>query len=159
MAAARFPHLAWKQTPAPGFYLHLEPSQSFLGMGLWHPDPETRGRVRNAIVTGPALWKKVTRAKRFTNVCKLGGDSAKRMPPGFAVDHPLADDLRRKDFICWTEFTEEQVGGADFLDRVSRACESAGPFMELLTRALELPWLPEERGGARGVLSIESLTF
>ena len=44
MAAARFPHAAYKQTPAPGFYLHLEPARSFLGSGMWHPEPEARNQ-------------------------------------------------------------------------------------------------------------------
>jgi len=57
MAAARFPHAAWKQTPAPGFYLHLEVGKSFVAGGLWHPESETRNRVLEAIVRNPALWK------------------------------------------------------------------------------------------------------
>ncbi len=59
-AAARFPHKAWKQTHAPGLYLHLEPGKSFLGGGLWHPDPETRARVREAIVANPQQWRKIS---------------------------------------------------------------------------------------------------
>src|SRR5262245_49878233 len=50
MAAARFPHIAWKQRHTPGLYLHLEPNRSFLGMGLWHPDTDTRALIREAIL-------------------------------------------------------------------------------------------------------------
>lgn len=51
MAAARFPHRAWKEVHAPGLYLHLEPQRSFLGAGLWHPDPDTLMRKDFMTVT------------------------------------------------------------------------------------------------------------
>lgn len=145
MAAARFPHVAWKQTPAPGFYLHLEPGTSFLGSGLWHPDPEKRAKVREAIVSNPSRWKKITSSKRFKAVCELAGDSTKRMPPGYDPDHQFAEDLKRKDFITVTYFTDSQVCAPDFLDHVVRACEATAPFMEFLTRALGLPWSSSDR--------------
>ena len=53
MAAARFPHSAWKKTVAPGFYLHLETKQSFFAGGLWHPDPETRARSASGRIFHP----------------------------------------------------------------------------------------------------------
>lgn len=158
-AAARFPHVAWKQLPCPGFYLHITPGQSFLAMGLWRPQPEVRARVRQAIGEQPATWKKVTRSKRFTSHCVLGGESASRMPPGFAIDHPLAEDLKRKDFICSTEFSDDEVCAADFLDRVVRACEASGPFMEFLTRALELPWAEGETLKLREISNVEQFTL
>src|SRR5262249_28042707 len=70
LAAARFPHSAWKRAVAPGLYLHLEPGTSFFAGGLWHPDPETRARVREAIVAKPSQWKKATRSKRFLPPCE-----------------------------------------------------------------------------------------
>src|SRR6266498_3737860 len=61
MAAARFPHKAWKQTHAPGFYLHLEPGKSFLGGGLWHPDPDARDRRRERIFQARGAGKSQVR--------------------------------------------------------------------------------------------------
>src|SRR5881296_4566845 len=42
-----------------GLYLHLAPGESFAGAGCWHPDAETLGRVRKAIVSKPEEWRKV----------------------------------------------------------------------------------------------------
>jgi uncharacterized protein (TIGR02453 family) len=156
MAAARFPHVAWKQTPAPGFYLHIESGTSFLGCGLWHPDPETRARIRAAIVNNPSHWKKILNNKRFKAVCELSGESSQRMPPGYDPDHPCAEDLKRKDFITVTCFTDSEVCAPDFLNRVTHACEAAAPFVEFLTRALGLPWSAGEATVRREVVSVES---
>src|SRR6185295_5524537 len=73
MAAARFPHVAWKQTTAPGFYLHLEGGTSFFAFGLWHPDPEPRNTIAAAIVRNPAQWKKAIGSKKFKATCELSG--------------------------------------------------------------------------------------
>ncbi|HZE71879.1 MAG TPA: TIGR02453 family protein [Pyrinomonadaceae bacterium] len=156
MAAARFPHSAFKRTVAPGFYLHLEPGKCFLGGGLWHPDPQTRSRIRDAIVGNPSQWKKATSSKAFKTNCTLGGDLLKRLPPALE-DHPFAHDLKRKDFIMYTSFPDTQVCAPDFLSRVSTICRASGPFMEFLTRALDLPWASGDKVPLREVASVESL--
>src|SRR6202171_2474601 len=156
MAAARFPHAAWKQVPAPGLYLHLEPGTSFLGSGLWRPDPETRNSVREVIIRNPAQWKKILSNKRFRSVCELAGESAKPMPLGVDPNHPLAEDLKRKDFITVTYYTEAQVCSAGFLEQVTNFVEAAAPFMEFLTSALSVPWSSADRAAVREVLEIES---
>lgn len=156
MAAARFPHVAWKQVTAPGFYLHLEPGTSFLGSGLWHPEPETRNSVREAIIKDPVRWKKILNNKKFRSACELSGESAKRMPLGIDPNHPLAEDLKRKDFITVTYFTEAQVCSADFLALVTASVAAAAPFIEFLTSALSLPWSSADKATVREVMEIES---
>ena len=156
MAAARFPHVASKQRHAPGFYLHLEPEKSFLGMGLWHPDTDTRTLVREAIVSNTTGWKQATTAKPFKQKCQLGGESLKRMPSGHDVNHPFAADLMRKDYTCWSTFSDDEVSSPKFLDDVVSTCRAAAPFMEFLTRAVGLPWASDERVRVREVISLES---
>ncbi len=159
MAAARFPHRAWKEVHAPGLYLHLEPKQCFLGAGLWHPDPDTRAFVRDAIVRDPANWKRATSGRAFRAMCELAGDSMKRIPPGYDPDHQFARDLMRKDFITVTYFTENRVCAEDFLDQVTKASRAAAPFVEFLTRAVGLPWSSDEKARPREVLRVDTPTL
>jgi uncharacterized protein (TIGR02453 family) len=156
MTAARFPHRAWKEVHAPGLYLHLAPKQCFLGAGLWHPNPDTRASVCDAIVRDPAKWKKATSGRMFKAVCELSGDSMKRMPAGYDPGHQFARDLARKDFMCVTYFTENQVCAADFLDQVTKASRAAAPLIEFLTRAIGLPWSANEKQEPREVLRVEA---
>ncbi len=154
MAAARFPHEAWKQTTAPGFYLHLAPGSCFLGCGMWHPNPEPRNRVRQAIVNDPAAWKKGTTGRRFKSLCELSGEISKRMPPGFDPEHPLAEDLRRKDYITVTYFTDEQIT-RPLLSLVTGAVSAAAPLMKFLTRSQGLPWAADEKLAPRDVMEVD----
>lgn len=81
----------------------------------------------------------------------------KRMPPGCDINHPFADDLKRKDFITVTNFTENQVVAPDFLNAVTRACQAAAPFMEFLTKASGLPWAGEDKPLVRDPVGVDSL--
>jgi uncharacterized protein (TIGR02453 family) len=133
-AAAQFRHRQGKDVHAPGFYLHLEPGSVFGGAGIWHPDGQTLKLIRQAIVDDPGGWTNATKA------LQLGGDSLKRAPKGFDPDHPLIDELRRKDFVCMFELTEGEVLDPAFVDRFAESCRTTVPMMRFLTGAVGLPY-------------------
>jgi uncharacterized protein (TIGR02453 family) len=140
MAAAQFRHEDGKDVHAPGFYLHLEPASVFFGAGLWHPDNKTLAKIRDAIVENPTRWKRIISARTFRSNCTLGGDSLKKPPRGYDPDHPFVEDLKRKDFVTMTAFSEEDVCSTDFLNQFTSACRRTAPFVEFLTRAVGLPF-------------------
>lgn len=131
-AAAQFRHREGKDVHAPGFYLHLQPDNVFMGGGLWHPPGPTLAAVRNAIVDDPDGWRRATKG------LNLGGDSLKRAPRGFDSDHPLVDDLKRKDFVCMVETTRKQACTPGFLDRFTDSCRTLQPLVRFLTEAVDL---------------------
>lgn len=139
-ASAQFRHEAGRDVHAPGFYLHLQPGNVFAGAGLWRPDGAALGRVRDAIVTGPARWRRAIGGRAFRARCTFGGESLKRPPHGYDPAHPLIADLMRKDFVVATPFTEADACRADFLDAFAGACGAAAPMVAFLTRALGLPY-------------------
>ena len=134
----QFRHERAKDVHAPGFYLHIQPSEAFVGVGLWHPDADTLKLVREAIVENPAKWKRAKSAKAFSAHFELAGDSLKRAPKGYDPDHPLIEDLRRKDFIAVTNLKEKDLTAVAFLDRFTKICTAAKPFMRYLTEAVGL---------------------
>ncbi len=139
-AAAQFRHKAGKDVHAPGFYLHLSPGEVFAGFGLWHPDSPALLKIRNTIVSTPGEWEKVVQGKNFKSKCSMGGASLKRPPKGFDSEHPLIEDLKRKDFICQINFTQREASSSGFLGEYVRACKTAAPFVKFLTQALDLKY-------------------
>jgi len=135
--AAHFPHRSVSAggVHGPGFYLHLEPGGSFAGGGLWHPDPDTLLKVRQAIVAKAKAWKTLR-----TSGLEIEGEALKRVPQGFDAAHPCAEDLKLKDFYITCSFTDAQVLAPDFLEQVAGACQSAAPLVRFLCKALDLPW-------------------
>ncbi len=139
-AGVRFRHERAKDVHAPGFYLHIEPKQAFVGVGIWHPDSDTLKLLRDAIVENPAKWKRAKSGKAFTAEFELAGDSLKRAPKGYDPDHPLIEDLRRKDFIAVTKLKDKDLVAPAFLDRFTKTCTAAKPFMRFLAEAWGLEW-------------------
>jgi uncharacterized protein (TIGR02453 family) len=138
-ASAYFWHAAGK-LDTPGFYLHLEPEQCFIGCGLYQPDPKTRTKVADAILAKAEEWQRITGAKEFKKLFKFGGEALQRVPKQYDPAHPLAEDLKRKDFIVVANLTEKQVCAKDFLDRYEALCAASAPFVAFLARAVGLPW-------------------
>jgi len=136
-----FRHVATRDdVHAPGFYLHVEPGGgSFAAVGLWRPSTADATAIRTAIGDDPARWKRVTGATRFTEVYGgLEGESLKRPPRGFDPDHPLIDDLKRKDFIASSRLRQADVTSADFLADYTNRMKAGAPLMEFLCGALGL---------------------
>lgn len=135
-----FGHDRGHEGPAPGFYLHLEPGESFGGGGIHMPDTATLSRVREAIVKDSSGWKRTVEdpkfAPKFTNM----GEALKRPPQGFDPNHPLVEDLKRKSYVWHVMFTESEVCAPEFMDRYIDACRSAAPLHKFLARALDAEW-------------------
>lgn len=135
-AAAQFRHRGGKDAHAPGFYLHLEPGRVFVGAGSWHPAREALAGFREAIVEHPDRWRAALGDPVFARHHKLAGESLKRAPRGFDPEHPLVEDLKRKDFMCIEDFTQAAACKAEFIDRVEASFRAAGPFVKFLTEAV-----------------------
>ncbi|MHA1109034.1 MAG: DUF2461 domain-containing protein [Alphaproteobacteria bacterium] len=139
-AGAHFRHEAARNAHAPGFYLHMEPGGVFAASGVWHPDGPALAKIRNAIVDDGAGWRKVTSPKALGPRGELSGDSLKRPPRGYDPDHPLIEDLKRKDFFALAQFTEAEACAPGFMAEFDKTCRAFAPLTRFLTRALDLPW-------------------
>jgi uncharacterized protein (TIGR02453 family) len=136
----QFRHDRGKDAHAPGFYLHLEPKQCFVGLGIWHPDGAALKKIRGGLVDDGTGWKKALSGKAFRDRFQLSGDSLVRPPKGFDADHPLIEDLKRKDFIAVARLTQKEVMGPDFLKEFTRYCRAGGAFMAYLCKVLGFPY-------------------
>lgn len=139
-AGVQFRHLAGKDAHAPGFYLHLQPDEVFVGVGMWRPDGPATAAVRDAMVADPAAWTRVMEDPAFAGVFSLGGERLKRPPRGYPKDHPLVEDLKRKDFIATCPLSEAEACAPDFLERFAGLCRAAAPLQRYLCEALGQPF-------------------
>lgn len=132
----RFSHRRAKEVQAPVFYLHLEPGACFAGLGVYHPDRDTLARVRETITEQPEAWRRVLAEPAVANTFRQGGDTLKRPPKGFDPEHPLIDDLKRKDFVAYAELADEEVTAPGFLDSYAGLCRAGAGYVRFLCRAV-----------------------
>lgn len=119
----------------PGFFLHLAPGDSWVYAGVWQPAPASLLKIRRAIVTRSAAWKKVR-----ASVPAMEGESLKRVPPGFDAEHPLVEDLKRKDFTAGKEVSDPTITGGRFPERFVDLCRSLDPLNRFLATAMDVPY-------------------
>jgi len=131
-----FRHEQAKDAHAPGFYLHLEPGTVFVGLGIWRPPSDAVKQIREYIVADPTRWKRVLGAKAFKTSFTLEGDALKRPPRGFDPEHPLVEDLKRKDFIGVVHLRQKQVTSAAFMEQFVELCKAGAPLQKFLCQAL-----------------------
>ena len=136
----QFRHEQARDAHAPGFYLHLEPGTVFMACGTWHPDRDTLHAIRTAIAARPARWRGMIEEPAFASSFRLGGETLQRPPAGFDPDHPLIDELKRKDFIAVTDLSEAEATADDFLDRFLELCAAAGSFMRFLCESARVEY-------------------
>ncbi len=136
----QFRHDAGRDAHAPGFYLHLQPGSCFVGIGVWHPDSATLRRIREFMLDHPARWKRVIGGRRFRGRFDLSGDTLVRAPRGYDPEHPLIQDLKRKDFVGMAPLPQAEVTSADFISTFGEACGDGASFVKFLCDALDLPF-------------------
>jgi uncharacterized protein (TIGR02453 family) len=127
-----------------GFYLHIEPGASIVAGGLWMPPRHLLARVRDRLVEDLAGFRRIVSApafrKRFGGLTDdEPGVKLKRMPRGYAEDHPAAEWLRFNSFTVSTDYTDRQMLAPDLLDRAMADYRLMLPLNRWLNQALGFP--------------------
>ena len=131
-----FRHEKGKDVHAPGFYFHVDNDEVFLGAGIWHPDSPALKKIRRAIDKRPDEWKKAKSGKAFNSRYELGGDSLVRPPKGYDAEHPLIEDLKRKDHIAVTHLDHEVLLSPEVVKETAAAFRAAKNYVAFLCEAI-----------------------
>ncbi len=128
----------WKAGNA-GYYLHIEPGASFVGGGLYMPEPPILDKTRRAIdarhqewlsiVTGPGLLA------GFPEGVLPSGET-KRPPKGYGATNPAIAWLRYKGYYTQKFFEDGELVAADFPERLGLTCKAVLPMVRFLNDAI-----------------------
>ncbi|MBI33838.1 MAG: TIGR02453 family protein [Flavobacteriales bacterium] len=119
------------------YYIHLEPSKSFVGGGFWEPSKEDLLKIRKGIESDESEFRKIVSSQEFVSVFgKLKGKQLKTCPKGFSKDSTAIDLLRFKQYILTKEFSDDDVISYDFFDRAHEVFKSMRPFLDFMSYLL-----------------------
>jgi uncharacterized protein (TIGR02453 family) len=97
-----------------GFYFQIAPGDSFTGGGMWMPPREALINLRDAIAEDPKGFAKLATDKRLLR--RFGGldedAMLRRVPRGFAPDHPGARWLKFQSFVTGRALSDAQAVSA-----------------------------------------------
>ena len=136
---ARLFHERRREVAAPSFYVHLQPGGSFIGAGLWHPEPDTQRRIRQFIVDNPGSWKQAAHAPALRRRFDFEeSEKLVRPPRGFPADFEFIDDLKHRNWVFWRTLDDAAMTGPRLRQTVAKDLVALGPFVDYLCAALDL---------------------
>jgi len=128
-----------KKSMVPGYYIHIEPGNSFLAGGSWMPPAPELAAIRQEIDYNTAEFKKIISAKEFKNF--FGGlseeDKLKNAPKGYEKDHPEAELLKLKSYIVVHELKDTQLLDKNFVKNAAKIFKAMYPFEVFLRKAMD----------------------
>ncbi|WP_066095921.1 DUF2461 domain-containing protein [Xanthomonas massiliensis] len=136
---ARLFHARRREVPAPSFYLHLQPGESFVGAGIWHPEPDVQRRIRQFVFDNPGSWKAAAHDPAFRRAFDLDqSEKMVRTPRGFPADFAFIEDLKQRNWVMWRPLDDATMTGPRLRGVLARDLGRLGPFVDYLCAALDL---------------------
>lgn len=89
-----------RKSPFAGYYVHFEPDQSFVGGGIYAPEPKYLQAIRENIYKDPEPLKKIIYDPDFVSTFgEMGMDKLKTAPKGFSRDFPDIELINNRHFV------------------------------------------------------------
>ncbi len=116
-----------------GGYFHLSPGEIYLGGGMWHPEPGPLAAWRQEVASHPDRVHAAIDDKAFiAEFGSVGGERTKRMPAGFAGDHPDASLLTLKDVTFGKRLSDDEAFSPALPTILATSLATAVPLLRIL---------------------------
>ena len=122
-----------RTSPYGGYYLHLEPNNSFLSGGVWCPEPKILKQLRRDIFHNIEEFTGILENEKFKQIYGvLEGETLQRMPDGFPKDSPYGYILKHKSFVVSCEKPESFFCSENWIDKATEDFKFLFPFNKFL---------------------------
>jgi uncharacterized protein (TIGR02453 family) len=126
-----------RKSPFAGYYIHIEKGESFLGGGVYQPQPPALFAIRNAIYENPSKFKKILKKPEFAARFKsLYGEKLKNGPRGFDKDFPDLEFLKHKHFIVTSPVEDSSFNAMNSQETVLDIMKVQMPFNHYLNQII-----------------------
>lgn len=128
-----------RQSGNPGYYMHIIPSNNFIGGGIYQPSPETLQKVRQEIDYNGNEVRQIIEKKEFVKIYSkpFDEDKLKTAPRGYPKDHENLDLLQLKHYVFMRSVTNDELLSDNFIEKVVESFTALYPFNQFLRRAIE----------------------
>ncbi|WP_452220821.1 DUF2461 domain-containing protein [Lacinutrix salivirga] len=120
-----------------GYYVQIQPGNSFLGVGFWDPNKDDLLRIRKEFEMDDQEIREIISNTQLKSVWgNLIGDELKTAPRNFDKEHSAIDLIRKKQFIFTKTFTDKEVCDVNFAKTVSDSFKTIRPFFDYMSDVL-----------------------
>jgi uncharacterized protein (TIGR02453 family) len=121
-----------------GYYIHIEPNNTFLAGGAYLPPAPWLKAIRQAIDQNGNNLKKILNDKNFRKFFgEMEGQQLKTTPRDYPADHPFIDLLRHKSFLAMHRVSDEDAMSKQFLKYAVQIFKALKPFDDFLNNAMQ----------------------
>ena len=127
-----------KKSPLAGYYLHIEPGESFVGGGLWMPEALLLKQVRQEIDYNFDQFKSILKSaafkKQYGEIYKGEDVSLSRVPKGYEPDNPAAEYLKLKSFLAMRPLSDEDISSVQLVTLANDAFKALKPLVDFINQ-------------------------
>lgn len=122
----------------PGLYLSYGLDGQYVGAGSWHMSSSTLAQFRSAVADDRlgARLQSVIDGLQAEGWSLSSIETLKRVPQGFAADHPRAELLKRKGLAMSSNMPAEQLSSAELVGVVESRYRRVAPLVDWLDETL-----------------------
>jgi uncharacterized protein (TIGR02453 family) len=122
----------------PGYYIHIEPKQSFAGGGVYMPQAAPLKAIRLYLAEHAPDFKAIINAPDFKKTFpEMYDHQLKTAPKGFPKDHEFIDLLRYKSFAFTNKMENKIITGDSFIEHTVQSFRELHKANDFLYEALE----------------------
>ena len=126
-----------RKSPYAGYYMHLEPGNSFLGGGIYKPPSNILKSIRLAIYNNPKEFSKIINNKKFKDIFgEIHGEKLKSHPRGFDNNFEYIDLLKHKSYAVLTPVKDDFWLNENTVQEVINVFKRLYPFVVYLNNAI-----------------------
>lgn len=129
--------LAGRKFQTAGYYFHIEPGNSFLGGGIYHPTSEELKAIRKEIYYNLDRLDEIRANPEFKKTFgDITGEKLKRVPLGFPKDFSEPEILKFKDYLVMKSLSDDDLLKPDLDQYLLSIFKLQKPFNDFLNEAL-----------------------
>jgi uncharacterized protein (TIGR02453 family) len=131
-----------KKSVNAGYYFHLQPGgQSFVGGGLWMPQPNELKKLRQEIdYCFPEFTKIINAAgfkKHYQELEKDEKQMLVNVPKGYDKENPAVVFLRMKSFVATKNISDTDILSENVINETIDSLKALMPLVKFINRAFE----------------------
>lgn len=128
-----------RKGPYAGYYIHIEPDRSFIGGGIYMPEPHILKAIRAEIYENIDEFKEIINKEKFREVFpEIFGERLKLPPKGFPKDFEDIDLLKHKHYaVAYNVDNSFWMADDKLVQNLLDIFKIQYPFNTFLNRAVE----------------------
>lgn len=130
-----------KKSHFAGYYLHCEPGRSFVGGGIWMPEPGDVKKIRQEIDYCYDEFRGILSGQKFKenyqDLDRSAAYSLVNTPKEYDKSNPAAADLKLKSWIAMRTLSDSELSSPSLVKLITGAFYALQPLVKFINRAIE----------------------